>query len=132
MIAGTDHTRSPETMARWLAILFVSGSTWSLAALLLPHWQRQNTTATAISAVAAYPAAYVLFVAGRRLPRCVFHLLLGEGTVIITLGVYFRNQGGGSLRAAMFYIWVGLYAFCFFSRRAALTRIGVVGLGYGS
>src|SRR4051794_38044225 len=132
MIAGTDHTRTPETMARWLAILFVAGSTLSLVALLLPHWQRQDTTATAISALAAYPAAFVLFVAGRRLPRQVFHLLLAEGTVIITLGVYFGNRSGGSLTAAVFYIWVALYAFCFFSRTAAVAHICVVALGYAS
>src|SRR3954470_8896306 len=101
MIAGSDHTRTPETMARWLAILFIAGSTLSLVALMLPHWQRQNTTATAISALAAYPAAFVLFAAGRRLPRYMLHLLLAEGTVIITLGVYFGNQGVGSLTAAV-------------------------------
>jgi diguanylate cyclase (GGDEF)-like protein len=119
-------------MARWLAVLFVAGSTLSLIAMLLPHWARQDTTATVISAMAAYPAAGVLLFAGERLPRVAFHLLLALGTLIITLGVYFGNDGTGSLTAAVFYIWVALYAFTFFSRRWAVVHIAVVGIGYGT
>jgi diguanylate cyclase (GGDEF)-like protein len=131
-IAGWDHTRGPEAMARWMAVLYVCGSTLSLLALALPHWQRQNTTATVICALAAYPAAAVLVLWGRRLPRLGVHLMLALGTALITLGVYFGNQGVGSLTAAVFYIWVALYAFNFFTRRAASAHIGVIAAGYGA
>lgn len=131
-IAGRDDTRGPRAMARWLAILYVSGSTLSLVSLALPHWQQQDTVATVVCALAGYPAAAVLFLFGTRLPRFAFHLLLATGTVIITLGVYFGHQGGGSLTAAVFYIWVALYAFNFFSRRAAAGHIAVIAVGYGT
>jgi diguanylate cyclase (GGDEF)-like protein len=131
-LAGSDHTREPEVMARWLAILFIAGATLSLVALMLPHWSQQNTTATAVSALAAYPAAAVLLRVGRRLPQYAFHLLLCEGTLIITLGVYFGNRGVGSLTAAVFYIWVALYACCFFSRKAAAMHLTIVAVGYGA
>jgi diguanylate cyclase (GGDEF)-like protein len=117
-------------MARWLAVLFLAGSTLSLVAMLLPHWRRQDTTATVISAAAGYPLAFLLFRFGERAPRTVFHALLASGTAIITLGVYFGNDGAGSLTAAVFYIWVALYAFTFFSRLWAAAHVGLVGLGY--
>ena len=131
-IAGWDHTRGPEAMARWMAILYVSGSTLSLVSLALPHWQRQNTVATVICALAAFPAAAVLIILRRRLPRFAFHVLLTLGTALITLGVYFGNQGVGSLTAAVFYIWVALYAFNFFARPAASAHVGVIAVGYGA
>lgn len=119
-------------MARWLAVLFIAGSTLSLVAMLLPHWARQDTAATVITALAAYPAAAVLLIVGERLPRVAFHLLLVLGTLIITLGVYFGNDGTGSLTAAVFYIWVALYAFTFFSRRWAAVHVAIVGAAYGA
>jgi len=119
-------------MARWLAVLFIAGSTLSLVAMLLPHWQRQDTAATVVVARAAYPAAAILLLIGDRLPRPAFHVLLALGTLIITLGVYFGNDGTGSLTAAVFYIWVALYAFTFFSRRWASFHVAIVGAGYAA
>jgi diguanylate cyclase (GGDEF)-like protein len=119
-------------MARWLAVLFVAGSTLSLIAMLLPHWERQNTIATVVTALAAYPAAALLLLFGERLPRVAFHVLLTLGTLMITLGVYFGNDGTGSLTAAVFYIWVALYAFTFFSRRWAAVHVAIVGVAYGT
>ncbi len=131
-IAGWDHTRGPRAMARGMAVLFVSGATLSLISLALPHWAAQNTAATVVCALAAYPAAAVLVLWGSRLPRFAFHLLLVLGTALITMGVYFGNQGVGSLTAAVFYIWVALYAFNFFTRRVAAGHVVVIAVGYGA
>jgi diguanylate cyclase (GGDEF)-like protein len=100
--------------------------------MLLPHWERQDTGATIVSALGAFPAAGVLLLVGERLPRAAFHVLLALGTLIITAGVYFGNDGTGSLTAAVFYIWVALYAFTFFSRCWAAVHIAIVGVGYGT
>jgi diguanylate cyclase (GGDEF)-like protein len=117
-------------MARWLAVLYICGSTLSLVSLALPHWRTQDTTATVVCALGGYPVAAILLVRGARLPRIAFHLLLATGTAIITLGVYFGHQGGGSLTAAVFYIWVALYAFNFFPRPVAAVHVVVIALGY--
>jgi diguanylate cyclase (GGDEF)-like protein len=119
-------------MARWLGTLYMCGSTLSLVSLALPHWHQQNTEATAICALAGYPMAIILLRFGARLPRIAFHLLLAIGTLIITAGVYFGNNAGGSLTASVFYIWVALYAFNFFSRRVAAMHIVWIGLCYGT
>jgi diguanylate cyclase (GGDEF)-like protein len=131
-IAGWDHTRGPAAMARWLGTLFICGSTLSLVSLALPHWEQQDTRSTAICALAGYPMAVLLFRYGARLPRIAFHALLAIGTLIITLGVYFGHNAGGSLTASVFYIWVALYSFNFFSRAVAAAHIVLIGVCYGT
>jgi diguanylate cyclase (GGDEF)-like protein len=131
-IVGWDHTRGPAAMARWLGILYVCGSTLSLVSLALPHWHQQDTRATAICALLGYPMGGILFLWGRHLPRWAFHGILGIGTAIITLGVYLGHNAGGSLTASVFYIWVALYAFNFFSRRAATSHVAWIALCYGT
>ena len=131
-IVGWDHTRGPAAKARSLGILFICGSTLSLISLALPHWHRQNTTSTAICALAAYPIAALLFMVGERLPNACFHVLVGFGTFIITFGVYFGRNAGGSMTASVFYVWVALYAFNFFPRRAALGHIAWIAICYAA
>ncbi|HEY3723579.1 MAG TPA: GGDEF domain-containing protein [Acidimicrobiia bacterium] len=131
-IGGWDHTRGPAAMARWLGTLYICGSTLSLISLALPHWHQQDTRSTAVCALLGYPMAALLFRFGPRLPRWAFHALLAVGTLIITLGVYFGHNAGGSLIASVFYIWVALYAFNFFGRRPALAHIGLVAAAYGA
>jgi diguanylate cyclase (GGDEF)-like protein len=131
-IAGWDHTRGPGAMARWLGTLYICGSTLSLVSLALPHWEQQDTRSTAICALLGYPMAALLFLFGRHLPRIAFHVLLAIGTGIITLGVYFGHNAGGSLTASVFYIWVALYAFNFFSRPIATLHIVWIAAGYGT
>ncbi len=131
-IVGWDHTRGPAAMARWLCTLYICGSTLSLISLALPHWHQQDTRSTAILALLAYPIAAALYVRGKHLPRFGFHVLLGLGTLIITTGVYFGHNAGGSLTASVFYIWVALYAFNFFTRKEAMTHIAWIAACYGT
>lgn len=131
-IVGWDHTRGPAAMARWLGTLYLCGSTLSLVSLALPHWHQQDTRSTAICALLGYPLAALLFLFGRHLPRFAFHVLLAAGTAIITLGVYFGHNAGGSLTASVFYIWVALYAYNFFPRRTANAHIVWIALCYGA
>lgn len=119
-------------MARWLGTLYVCGSTLSLVSLALPHWQQQDTRATAICALMGYPMAVLLFRFGAHLPRFAFHALLAIGTLIISLGVYFGHNAGGSYTASVFYIWVTLYAFNFFSRRVAAAHVAWIAVCYGA
>ncbi len=126
-----DETRGPEAMARWLAVLFLSGSTIALASLALPHWQATNTTATAITALCGYPAAAFLLRFRRTLKAFAFHVILAIGTAIVTMGVYFNRNSGGAITSAIFYIWVALYSFNFFSRAAAFAHVALAAAGYG-
>jgi diguanylate cyclase (GGDEF)-like protein len=126
-----DQTRGPETMARWLAVFFLGGSTIALASLAVPHWHNTNTAGTAITALCGYPAAAILFRLGPRLRPAMFHVLLATGSAIISLGVYFQRNSLGAITSAVFYIWVALYGYNFFSRRVASAHVGLAGIGYG-
>jgi diguanylate cyclase (GGDEF)-like protein len=131
-IVGWDQTRGPAAMARWLGTLYICGSTLSLISLALPHWHQQDTRSTAVCALVGYPMAALLFRYGARLPRWGFHALLAIGTLIITLGVYFGHNAGGSFTASVFYVWVALYAFNFFGRRAAAGQVAWIAACYGA
>jgi diguanylate cyclase (GGDEF)-like protein len=50
---------------------------------------------------------------------------------LVSVGAYFAGVGAASTTAAMLYVWVSVYAFYFFERRAALAHLGVVGAAYG-
>jgi diguanylate cyclase (GGDEF)-like protein len=46
------------------------------------------------------------------------------------MGAYFANSAAGSASAALYYVWVALFAFHFFPTRAAVAHVGFVGACY--
>lgn len=125
-----DHTRGSETMGRSLAALFAAGGTIGLTSLLVPHWSTVSTVGYALCTLGSYATALALVCVGRRLPRWAFHVVVVAGTTLVTLGAYFAHGGAATATAAFFYIWVALFAFHFFSRRAAMLHVALVGLAY--
>ena len=120
---GADGTRDVDAMARWLAIFFAAGATLSLASIALPHEARIDEPRIRLVAMSAYPAALFLVFGRRFLVPMVFHGLLAMGTVVVTLGIYYGNGGSASASSAIFYLWSSLYAFAFFSKRAAFAHV---------
>jgi len=118
-------------MARALAGLFGAGGTLALASLLFPHWAGLNSAGLAAPAVLAEVTCALLLTVGPHLPAKAFHAVLTLGTACICVAVYF---GGGSTHStyAAFYVWVALYAFYFFSTRAAFMHLGLAGAGYAA
>lgn len=115
--------------ARALAALFGAGGTLTLAALVFPHWVGLNAAGLAAPAVTAEVVCVALLLAGGRLPLTAFHLLLGLGTMCICVAVHFAGPEVYSVFAAYF-VWIALYAFHFFTRRAAFVHLGLAGVGY--
>jgi diguanylate cyclase (GGDEF)-like protein len=64
------------------------------------------------------------------LPRWAFHGLLALGTVVVTMGAYFGHSAAASASAALYYVWVALFAFHFFPIRAAVAHVGFVAACY--
>jgi diguanylate cyclase (GGDEF)-like protein len=118
-----DGTRDVDAMARWLAIFFAAGATLSLASIALPHEARIDEPNIRLVAMSAYPAALFLVFGRRFLVPMVFHGLLATGTVLVSLGIYYGNGGSASAATAIFYLWSSLYAFAFFSKRAAFAHV---------
>ncbi|GAC1586241.1 MAG: hypothetical protein NVS3B21_00200 [Acidimicrobiales bacterium] len=115
--------------ARSLAVLFCAGGTLTLVSLLFPHWRGLNTAGLAAPAVIAEVVCLVLLVAGGRLPLGAFHLLLGLGSLCIGTAVHFAGPEVYSVFSAYF-VWIALYAFHFFTRRAASVHLGLAGICY--
>ncbi len=116
-------------MARWLAYLSLAGGATALVSTALlpvpPGSERAGSFALGLTGLAVGAA---ILAARRRLPAWALPLLLALGTVEVSLGIYF--WGVSPTDDAMFYVWIALYAACFFGRRMAAVQLGLIGLAY--
>lgn len=111
----------PAIRARALGWLYVAGATIGLVSLVLPHPAESNTGALWSNVVLAYVGAVFVLVAGRRAPAWFFHTALAAGSLLITRAVVLSGEAVSFYAA--WYVWIGLYAFYFFSRAAAATHV---------
>ena len=79
--------------------------------------------------VLAYGGAIGILLFGRRAPVWFFHAALATGAVLITRAVFLSGEAVSFYAA--WYTWIGLYAFYFFSRRAAVLHVGFTAALYG-
>ncbi len=126
--ASTGPDRSE--LAHSLAFLFTSGATLGAIALALPHPVHQDELGLAGTITAAYVVSIPVLLLGRMLPPAAYKVLVALGTGLITSAIYF--SGEGSSVYAMFYIWVGLYVFYFFSTAQAILQSALVGGAYAA
>jgi diguanylate cyclase (GGDEF)-like protein len=105
-------------IARVAGVLYAAGAVLVAASLLLPHPpQSKDGAILAIAGTAALVAA-LMFALARRLPSWLLQVVMGLGSALISLCVYFAGQP--SAYVAMF-VWVVLLsAFFFPGRRTAL------------
>jgi diguanylate cyclase (GGDEF)-like protein len=120
-------------MARVLAYLFGSGAALAMLGLLLPESVavdnvRVLAPATAACAVATVLVLAVLAMGSRILRLWTFQCILACGTVLITAAIHF--SGEISAVYVMFYVWVTLYAFYFFSPTQATLQLAFLALAY--
>lgn len=114
-------------MARALAALFGAGGGLTLVSLLFPHWPGLVAVGVLAPAVLAVMVSAGLLLAGGRLPVAAFHVLLVLGTACICVAVHF---GGSAHIYAAYFVWVSLYGFNFFSRRAGFVHLAIAAAGY--
>ena len=119
----------PRVMARVLGLLFAAGATIGLVSIVLPHVHGTNIGALELNIALAYGGAFVALVLLPRAPRWVFHVALLAGTVLITRAIYYSGEGGVSYYA-VWYLWVALFAFSFFSRAEAIAHGVAIGVAF--
>jgi diguanylate cyclase (GGDEF)-like protein len=124
--AAGDESR---VMARVLGLLFVAGATIGLLSIVLPHARGTNIGALELNIGLAYAGALVALLILPRTPRWLFHVALLAGTVLITRAIYYSGEGGVSFYA-VWYLWVALFAFSFFSRAEAIAHGVVIGVAF--
>jgi diguanylate cyclase (GGDEF)-like protein/PAS domain S-box-containing protein len=126
---GPEQIRA--TMARALFWLFAAGA--ALALIVLPfsgYMSGGERLGDVLASGVAVGACVLLRFGWRRLPMWAFHVLLGLGAVIVTVGIYVSRDLPGA--AQVFYIWVALYASYFFTRGQALAHVAFVGALYAA
>jgi diguanylate cyclase (GGDEF)-like protein/PAS domain S-box-containing protein len=129
--AGSDTDHSRATMARALSWTYAAGALLALVALPLSSYLSATETLGVLVVVAlGAAAALTIRVAWRRLPPWSYHLLLALGSLMVTAGVYLSRERPGD--AELFYIWVALYASYFFTRRAAIAHLALIGALYAA
>jgi diguanylate cyclase (GGDEF)-like protein len=127
-LAQMDPER--ELMGRVLLWVILAGATFgALGSILLPS-SPAEAAGTLVIAGVCYLVAALLWFVPQRLPGFAFHLVLAFGTVAISLALYVN--GAAASDDEMFYLWVSLFAFYFFTRRQALAHMAVVAVAYGA
>jgi diguanylate cyclase (GGDEF)-like protein len=107
-------------IARVIAVLYGAGAVLVALSLLLPHPSASNDGAILAMAGAAATVAALLFVLARRVPAWVLQVVIGLGSVLISLCVYYAGQP--SAYVAMF-IWVILVSAFFFPGRRTVAQL---------
>ena len=131
----TTPTASLETgernalMARTLALLFAAGASLSLMLfLVLPHPEANVSGMLATIGVTFVITAWVV-ARGERIPPAAYPWLVALGTVLITVGIYFRGEP--TAPHALFYLWIVFYSCYFLGRLTALAQLALALIGYG-
>ena len=126
--------QAPEAESRLaagaLGWLFVAGASIGLVSLLLPHSPAAHDVGLYSNVALAYVGGIVLLRLGPRVPAWALHAALLVGVLLITRAVVLSGEAVSFY--AGWYIWVGLYAFYFFSRPAAAAHVGLAAVLYAA
>ena len=116
-------------MARSLMFLFFAGASIAALALVFGNAPADEPRMIA-TAVSGFGIAVLLLVGYDRLPGWAFPILLACGTMLIEWTIY--SSGESTSAFAMFYFWIAIYAFYFFSRRMAVLQLVFIACSYAA
>ncbi|MDQ6811637.1 MAG: hypothetical protein M3Z95_07040, partial [Actinomycetota bacterium] len=116
-------------MARSLMFLFFAGASIALLALIVGQTPADQPRMIA-TAASGFGIATLLLVGYDRLPGWAFPILLACGTMLIEWTIY--SSGESTSAFAMFYFWIAIYAFYFFSRRMAVLQLLFIAASYAA
>ncbi len=120
----------PRLAAQALGLLFVAGATIGLVSLLLPHPPRANILALYSNVALAYAGGIALLIGAPRIRPWMLHFTLVTGALLIARAVVLSGEAVSFY--SVWFIWVGLYAFYFFGRRAAVAHLTFTSLVYAA
>jgi diguanylate cyclase (GGDEF)-like protein len=112
-----------RVLATTTGLLYVCGALLVMATLCLPDRGAADVAPMwGLVAIALAIGATTLAV-GRRFPHGMYHVLVGAGTVIITLLVLLAGGGSLSLAYGSLYVFVAIDCFFFFAWPAAMLHL---------
>src|SRR6476469_3342078 len=121
--------QNPRIMATVLGSLFLAGATIGALSLILPHPSQFETGPLWSNVGVAYLAGALILLTRDRLPVWAFQALVLAGTIVVTRAVYYGHDPSGYY--TFWYLWIGVYSFFFFGRRAGAIQMLGVALAYG-
>ena len=127
---GVALPRWTGTPERWLASLYLSAGALGVFNSVVPGYPGFDIPGLLVVSAAAFVIGGALLFHGRRVARAWLHVLLGAGNALIAAAIHFTQ--GVPNAASMFYLWIALYAFYFFPRRAAAVHMVLVGVSYAA
>jgi diguanylate cyclase (GGDEF)-like protein len=116
-----DISVDSSIRARAMALLFLAGGTIGAVSMVLPHSATANDAALWSNIALAYLAGVLLVALGRRLPAWAFHVFLAVGGVLVLRATLVSGEVNSFY--SVWFLWIGLYAFYFFSRPAAAAHV---------
>lgn len=122
--AGITAPASRAAMARCLFWFGASAGLVASVALALPHSPNLDEAGLAGCGLSAVAIAALAITAYDALPRWSFHVLVAVGSLLATAAIYY--WGEGSLYGPMPYLWPTVYAFWFFTKRAAVLHTALI------
>ena len=123
-----DGTLGRPAMARTLAYFYLAGAALIGATLMLPDAGVRDAPPMALLIALACAAGATLYVGASRLPEWVIPAFLMAGSLWISGAVYFSGSGGSPY--AVLYVWIGVEAFYFLSRKQAVLQLTLMGAAY--
>ena len=126
-------TERTNHQARNGALLFGGASLVTLLGLLLPHEAKVDTLGLTIVATGSASLAAMLVVAGGRLNDLGYAVVLGLGTVLISLAALSNGErsGGPAGYDELYYLWVVFYAAYYLHRRSLALQVLLIAVSYG-
>jgi diguanylate cyclase (GGDEF)-like protein len=116
-----------DLRAKSLALMFGVGGALLVVSLFTLDPAEPGRTVTAAIAGAVLTA--VLAIGGKRVPYWALQLFLACGTVLIEWVIY--GTGENASTYTVFYFWIAIYAFQFFTPAQAAGQVAFVFLSYG-
>ncbi len=126
--AGITAPASRAAMARALFWFSATGALVAWAGALLPHIETVDESGLLLAGALSAAAALLAIVAFDALPRWSFQVIVAGASVVATGAIHYG--GADSLYGPLPYLWPTVFAFWFFSRRAALIQAALIGFLY--
>lgn len=120
-----------NTAASWYAFagLCLAGAVVGVLSLVLPHPETMNMTVLWANTTVAFVTSGAAFVLGRRgAPQWLTHPFVLGGTALIANAAF--HSGDGASYYAVWFVWIVLFAYSFYGRRAALAHLASVAIAY--
>jgi diguanylate cyclase (GGDEF)-like protein len=123
-----DVARDSSIRARALGLLYVAGGTIGAVSMVLPHGADASEVALWSNIALACVAGAVLLGVGACFPSWAFHVFVALGSAMVMRAVLV--SGDGNSFYSVWFLWIGLYAFYFFRRLAAVVHVALAAALY--